>query len=1488
MTPTTNSARKRGADPHSTNKRTNEKKGRLKDPPPNTLEKHDDDQNKHPFAVLRNLKAALKNESYGTDEFVRNLSVEITTCFTALTTKVYLVSKIIESKPRPDFRKSTSTTSPAKKKGRATKKKSDTTFSDLGPIPHQIDVMVDFLLYKLDNRVTGVMGLLSRKQISERFKDYNMRNKWYNFDTIKKYMIMYREILVWYMKNVQYPPGADYTPEALCFHTKGQNCSPRASKQYVKSMKNFLDCLMAKSSLRVSTSHSYNQVDLDKHFKKQNFYQYFLPELIQNSFVLGTTVLSGEKWVPVGFHQQGDTNIRETGKVLLPPHSPLVFHYVIHYKDTVSNYYNIHFDIDDDRVTLSPCKLGTGKTDLAHFTITKGILYLVKQWLITKFANHGTNLGVNVVLSFETKCNLFICQVLCASMIRVDGIESSFDCSIDNVCKKIIHKVFKSPHKCCFGYDHVMETIEGLVLTERSFLKGAMVPELREENVAYFQRNDRLYIFHNFASRNFLSTQNSSLPSPHFLSVNTDTRPYLHLLQLALSAFVIRLGVHCFLWLLWLLLTIAADTFAALHPSSSGHSTYQRLRLLTIKPHAGSPTTFLLVVPCGAILASFASLLPVLHLLSLGLFNSYVVAAPHSLAGKRPQQRSHHPPVPHRRCSDSPLPHCLNTCISSALPPIAALSTCTAHRLAPASRTYSSLSNLPTAPPHAHTPFAFRLPTRRHSSLHVLPLACFLLCSVYESHTPLGPASVTSSTNHTIQPWPPRLSLCSNPPAAPSTANPQRTLLGSVSLLCLPSPHHGPPAGLSSASSPKKRLQANPSLSSLSARSSGSRYPKCAQLKKSSPPPTTTRATPSPSSLRPWKDASLSASSSLASHSSVTSMSVSSSDSSPPALKQLVLTPSALPQPLLTPALKQSLLQPSPSPTPSPGLDHQALHKQALAAANQAHSASFIWRFYGDGCCPIPTSIQHLRKLPAQTRVLNASPSPTHFFSKKDGRDKKSIHDVCRLLVAPVYASVNPDAPDWRSAPLESLFPLRWPASKALQIGPNPLLAKPSGNASLVLPRCLLNALMTCTVNCEGNLMPSTEGQVWLSANRVLGSHWFFKTKPPAPAPAPTAASKSSTQVSGSWSVSFFPSVGAALVISSSVGHFLQRRGVCSSDSRTPVDVTEGTKCSYSSYFTLSLPRLMSPPPSDLYNEMLESLTDALSLLWSVDRKLVLYVFPSRASINPKAKPVPKLWSTLPDRRTLELYVASLWLRVRAAPHLRFYMGHSVPVDTLLSDTLLQRLQDREMDFKYDHIQASTTVTCGFLLGSYMQSFDLDHYNALLQTHPWFQAFPIAFIWKNIWLDNSQTSDPSPVPAAHILCDSTKHSMTVKLLKAQFNHCSASDIVSLPDGKFYKFIETATNPSDPCLPLPSKLKTLRQAKFIKTRESASVLGVADLDLPVDLGHSLGATTLRRVLLGIRTRDNWLWPLFLSVDTSSYRGEILALYNTTTSAEAQTM
>eukprot|EP00536_Pseudo-nitzschia_multiseries_P004623 jgi/Psemu1/10390/gm1.10390_g len=415
MTHTNNNNGKRPYVSNCNNEGNNAKSGRVEDQPPNTTAKHDDNQRKHRMSVENNLKAALRNESYATDEFLRNLSLEVTTCFTALTTKVYLVSNHVNYVM-------------VREEGQGKEEKIRHNVKRLGTYSRKIDVMVNLFLSKVDNGVTGVLELMSRKQISDQFKDYNLNNKWLNFKSL--------------LGNVEEEIGG--------------------ASLYGRNVVNYAT------------------------IKK---YMLFYREIL-NSFVLGTMVLSGEKWVPVGFHQQGDTNVPKTSQVILPLHSSLVFHNVIHYKDTISNYYNIHFEFNDDRVTLSPCKLGTGKIRLAPFTDTNGIIYLVKEWLIRKVVDPCKNLGANVVRSLEPACIQFISQVLCTSMIEVDVNDSSFDCSIDNVCKVILPKVLKANDNGCFGYDHVMETIEDLVLTERKFLAGAMIPKWSDKNFAHVNFED--------------------------------------------------------------------------------------------------------------------------------------------------------------------------------------------------------------------------------------------------------------------------------------------------------------------------------------------------------------------------------------------------------------------------------------------------------------------------------------------------------------------------------------------------------------------------------------------------------------------------------------------------------------------------------------------------------------------------------------------------------------------------------------------------------------------------------------------------------------------------------------------------------------------------------------------------------------------------------------------------------------------------------------
>eukprot|EP00536_Pseudo-nitzschia_multiseries_P016286 jgi/Psemu1/45602/gm1.45602_g len=209
-----------------------------------------------------------------------------------------LFYSIDDKEPMPDFRKKLSTESPTKKK------KKERLLSTFGPIPCQIDVMVNLFLY--DDGVAGKLGVLSRNELTNQFKDYEMKKvgdtrpclyscNVVSYVTIKKYMVVYQEIFVWYMENGKYPPAPEKMDQGLCFYTKCDNSSSHNSRDYVPVMTEFLDDLIAKWSLR----------------------------------------------------------------------------------DLVTNLYHIHFDFDENIVTLVlPFPIGEGKIRLAPTTVTKGMIHL--------------------------------------------------------------------------------------------------------------------------------------------------------------------------------------------------------------------------------------------------------------------------------------------------------------------------------------------------------------------------------------------------------------------------------------------------------------------------------------------------------------------------------------------------------------------------------------------------------------------------------------------------------------------------------------------------------------------------------------------------------------------------------------------------------------------------------------------------------------------------------------------------------------------------------------------------------------------------------------------------------------------------------------------------------------------------------------------------------------------------------------------------------
>ena len=115
-------------------------------------------------------------------------------------------------------------------------------------------------------------------------------------------------------------------------------------------------------------------------------------------------------------------------------------------------------------------------------------------------------------------------------------------------------------------------------------------------------------------------------------------------------------------------------------------------------------------------------------------------------------------------------------------------------------------------------------------------------------------------------------------------------------------------------------------------------------------------------------------------------------------------------------------------------------------------------------------------------------------------------------------------------------------------------------------------------------------------------------------------------------------------------------------------------------------------------------------------------------------------------------------------------------------------MEARDCTLPVDLIQALVIVTCGFLVGSYIKSFNIDHYNALLSMIPKFAACPISIIRKNVQLVAGEKNGPR-VPAAHVQCDAFKRKTIVQIPKAQYNWDRPSDIANLPYGRVFKFCE---------------------------------------------------------------------------------------------------
>jgi len=157
-------------------------------------------------------------------------------------------------------------------------------------------------------------------------------------------------------------------------------------------------------------------------------------------------------------------------------------------------------------------------------------------------------------------------------------------------------------------------------------------------------------------------------------------------------------------------------------------------------------------------------------------------------------------------------------------------------------------------------------------------------------------------------------------------------------------------------------------------------------------------------------------------------------------------------------------------------------------------------------------------------------------------------------------------------------------------------------------------------------------------------------------------------------------------------------------------------------------------------------------------------------------------------------------------------------------------------------------------------------------------------IKKNIVVTPGEKNAPR-IPAAHVQCDASKLNTTVGILKAMFNRGRATDVANLPDGRVFKFCGSYAKWTKPEIVWKCRIM---QKQFLSAHTSAIIHGVTDLDHAVDLGPTVGVKSLWEILLGMKTKAERFWSLFVAIDYDTFSDEICAVVHLDLIAEATTM
>ena len=410
--------------------------------------------------------------------------------------------------------------------------------------------------------------------------------------------------------------------------------------------------------------------------------------------------------------------------------------------------------------------------------------------------------------------------------------------------------------------------------------------------------------------------------------------------------------------------------------------------------------------------------------------------------------------------------------------------------------------------------------------------------------------------------------------------------------------------------------------------------------------------------------------------------------------------------------------------------------------------------------------------------------------------------------------------------------------------------------------------------NKRGTLDLSPATAIWTAANKLLGSSWKLSKLPDPPPKKKLLQFKADA------------SNDVPSTITSACGRFITKTGVRSKDTTISNQaVTHKEPRKFTTFLTIRT-ATVNGNQKEMTTCVIELFNKVVQIISRTDPTFIVYTHPTKhkskstpISFNNKSRPYT-------TKEQIEKHVKSLFLRKEQRCWLKLYCGHDQVQEILECEEIEESLRSIETSLSIDPIQAPVTSQLGYLLGSHTPTFETSHYNMVLNSVPKLQHHQVACYKRVIKLHPKESiSKEAETRAVYIDGDSTQVTTLVPILKAIFNSTLPKHTKDLPEGRKFRFVATSKDPTK--TPLFREARA-RQNQFLKMSDQCTISGIRDLDLAIDLGETYQYMTLRQVLLGMKTKMEPSWPLFVSIEFSTWRQEIVAVYMKDVTNEAHTM